>query len=143
MTELDFLQGIRQLYATFGKKLPEKDILDEIFRRVQDMPAEFMAFALTRLQDEEKLPANLGRYLAHEIWADWQIQNGLKTLAVQSVACKECDPRTPGWIPVIRGMYDYLAKCVCNSDTRYPEPGRTRQQLVDAGFILRPMGARQ
>lgn len=122
-----FLHRLDEIFAAFGKKYPERRIEDAIWRRICDLPDDFMAYAQARLEELDKLPGTLGRYLASEIWPEYQARHRFKGL--QDRNCPEC--RGIGAISAWdkRG-YAFSHRCICNGGTW------TRERLLESGMQL-------
>lgn len=77
MKMLEFEEGMDAIYAIFGKRSPEGRVLDVIWERIRWFPDGFMAYAKQCLENEEKLPVNLGRYLVDEVWPAYRQTAGI------------------------------------------------------------------
>ena len=113
-----FNQAMDEVFAAFGKQEPRAKILDAIFRRVQEWPDEFCAYACEALQDADKLPANIGRTMAG-MYSGWLVSQAAAGGAVQSgdPLCPECGGE--GWFMLYPanakpGTAPYAVPCMCN-----------------------------
>lgn len=141
-----FFNGMEDIYAAFGKKMPEDKIVQAIYKRVKTLPDAFMDFALKCLEDEEKLPQNLGRYLFRNLWPEYlALHPELK--AIEDIACcSKCAPDMPGyrkvWQPeLVLGQEDYtprIIRCTCgNAPNPKKEPIFTDDQLLNMGWLIK------
>lgn len=135
MNECVFTESLRRIYAAFSKSWPSNAIVDAAFRRVRDLPEDFMGYAENRLLDEVSLPANLGRYLLRELWPYYAAKNSLESA---KQGCPRCEG---GWRPVYRPGEIYPAgyyACPCNTDPRFStEPKPDDWELKAMGFVLK------
>lgn len=108
-----FESGIKKIYAAHGKSAPTGDILMAIFGRVVKFPDAFMPYAADYVCDVEKLPSNMGRFLAHEVYQEYLRTNPLAAVSVKS--CPRCDPLVPGFFYASSGTGGWvLLRCMCN-----------------------------
>lgn len=126
MNRAYFIQKLRDIYATFGKSFPGQEVVDRVFERVASMPELVMDVALSQLENEESLPANLGRYIALNVWPSVQAMTGRKGAGE---ACPKCQYGLPGRRFIYRGIYHYLAACECAG-------GPSDETLLAQGFSL-------
>lgn len=125
------MRGIRQAQAL-------KAWRDAIYRRISRLPDAFMFYAQRCLEDMEVLPANLGRYLLHELWPDYLGENPqLKRQPARSWGCSECEGY-PGtiyaWQKKGKVYYEFSLACVCKAGF---DTGWTRARALEHGFLLR------
>lgn len=141
MNIMVFQEGLERIYATFARKFPENDRIPEaIYRRVARLPDAFMDFAVARIEDMEKLPANLGRYLFRDLWPEYLDANPeLRERRYEQQGCPNCKHDNPGR----RLVYEpdgtsHLAACTCCTDRRaidlLGQP--TDAQIWDMGWTL-------
>ena len=93
-----FRQEISSVFAAHGKAAPTGLVLNAVWERVKELPDEFMPWASAELQDVDKLPNNLGFYIAKTLWPQWRAQNRNKT-AQEFHTCQDCNGRLdlPGY----------------------------------------------
>lgn len=119
MKRLTFEDGMDEIYAAFGKKSPEPRVLDAAFRRVENLPDEFMAFCVKRLPDEEKLPQNLGRFMLRELWPEFLDRRPeLRSQVMEHAPCQRCNMSDmPGYIRVwhTERREARVFRCTCNN----------------------------
>ncbi len=137
MNEFHFNEKLRMIYGTFSKAFPAQHIRDAIFKRVEDLPDAFMDFALKQLENQESLPANLGRHLREELWYDFLRKH--PELKAKVTACPECDnPDDPGtfWMLDGDGNYQHF-NCACGASHAYKgKKGWTKREAMRAGYTL-------
>lgn len=123
------------IYAAFGKNRPSSRIANAIYERVEQLPSEFMEWAKKRLQDEEKLPANLGAYLKNILWPEWKQANPEKIINVERQRCPRCAHNLPGfkrfWEP---DSTPHECACDCNHDEN---DRKNLGYLTDAEILAR------
>lgn len=126
MDRQNFDNAMNEAFAAFQKPQPRPAVLDAIFKRVSDLPDEFLAWAVDALADGEKLPANLGREL-RRMFPAWKAEN--TPVAQHDPWANECsgDPNCPdcggtGWHYVYPlgalykpGLAPYAVPCLCNT----------------------------
>lgn len=140
-----FMDGIEEVYAIFGKKVPDTKIVESIYKRIKKLPERFMDYAVKHFEDEENLPRNIGRYLLRELLPEFLNKNpDLKSCEIE--CCPKCDPSVPGW----RKVYEHektgwgdmiwkpiLVRCACrNAPNPRNEPVYTNSELEDKGYSL-------
>lgn len=140
-----FLEGIEDIFATFGRKRPDDRIVEIIYRRIIDLPDSFMDFAIKHFEDEESLPKNLGKFLLRDLWPDYLERNpDLKFKEIQ--CCPKCSPDIPGWRKVyIQEMTGWgekvwkpvIMRCSCgNAPNPRHEKVYTDLELQESGYSL-------
>lgn len=129
MRELVFSDALREIYATFGKTYPAQAVANAIFKRINELPDDFMAFALERCQQREDLPKNLGLFLRQQLWPDYRAAHPEVRQAQQ--ACPDCDKDMPGFFTAWRNGVPVTCICACNTNSDW------------VGKILGPMSKRQ
>ena len=139
MDNQQFGAWIRELYSIFGKNNPSEPIMSAIYRRVEHLPDDFLDYAMSRLEDSEKLPANLGRELYRVLWPEYLEKHPeLRGQEASRQACPSCSPDTPGffWAWALNG-HRYLLKCACNSrqDLAHLDAW-THERAMQAGLRL-------
>lgn len=138
MQRVVFDNCIDGIYAAFGKNEPSARISDAIFRRVENLPDEFMLWAEDRLADEERLPANLGAYLKNILWPDFKQAHPEKIVNIPKERCNRCGP-TPG-IKRFYGKDWEVFECACDcckNEWLIQRLGYwTDRELWDMGFSL-------
>lgn len=142
MKKLRYEDGMDEIYAAFGKKSPDRRVLDIIFRRVESLPDEFMDFAVERLADEEKLPQNLGRFMRFELWPAFLDKNPqLRATREELAPCPRCWPSSPQrkrfWSP--DGETHEIACDCCRDERAIRLLGQIPDgRLIAAGYLLAP-----
>lgn len=137
MREDYFYEKLREIYATFSKAFPAGHISAAIFKRVQNLPDDFMDYALTRLENDVSLPQNLGRYLRMELWWDYLEKHPEQSAYYQPIGCFRCKNQ-----PGIRLYWEpdgtvHPCKCVCNMDPRIAHiSAPTDAELLALGYFL-------
>lgn len=143
-----FTDGIEEIYAIFGKKVPEDRILNLVFKRIENLPDAFMDFAVRHFEDQENLPRNLGRYLFRELWPQYlELHPELRSKS-EDVYCPHCDMACgiPGrrrvWrlehLPWGDEYEPVLVRCACgNGPNLTNEPIYSDFELESMGFILK------
>lgn len=128
-----FERGLRKIYAIHGKKAPENpDVIEAIWERIEQLPSEFMAYAIEKLQDMDKLPQNMGKFLKVDLWPEFLSDNP-QLRAGASFECLECGGS--GFIHAFRideGSYNNIREafeCQC----RRGEQGWTREKILATG----------
>ena len=124
MDRVTFDNGMNEIFACFQKAPPRGAVLDAVFKRVGDLPDEFMAWAVDAFAEEEKLPMNLGRELLR-MFPAWKAAN--TPVAQYDPYANEAsgDPNCPdckgtGWHYVYPvncrpGTAPYAVPCLCNT----------------------------
>lgn len=142
-----FYQGLEDIYNTFGKKMPEANVVERIFSRVKDLPDRFMQYAVKHFEDQEKLPQNMGMYLFRNLWPDFLDSNPNMKSTLDVASCPKCDPNIPGY----RKIYEQektgwgetvwkpvLVRCACgNAPNPRNEPVYTDSELEAKGYALK------
>lgn len=137
-----FIDGIEDIFATFGKKRPEDRVVEAIYKRIKDLPDSFMDFAVKHFDDMEKLPQNIGRHLFRELWPEY-LERNPEMKKSEYACCPNCDPDLPGW----RKVYEQettgwgeqvwkpiIVRCACGNA---PNP---RHEQIHTDFELESMG---
>ena len=124
MVRATFDDAMDLVFAAFQKPAPRSAVLEAIFKRVSDLPDEFIIWAADALQDEEKLPQNLGRELLR-MYPAWKAENvpacqpdPYANEASGDPNCPDC--RGTGWhyvypIGCRPGTAPYAVPCLCNT----------------------------
>lgn len=124
MNRQTFDSAMGEVFAAFQKPAPRPAVLDAIFKRVEELPDEFVYWAADVLQDEEKLPMNLGREL-RLMYPAWKAET--TPVAQPDPYANEVsgDPNCPdchgaGWHYVYPvncrpGTAPYAVPCLCNT----------------------------
>lgn len=129
-----FEDCIDRIFAAFGKREPECRIMEAIWERVSYFPDSFMEYAEKTLKDEDKLPTNLGKYLAIDLWPEF-LGDHPELIAAKRHNCDYCDGS--GYYHVWRNddsAYngtEYQLKCVCKAGDR----GWTRAKIEETGIF--------
>lgn len=140
-----FFDGIEEIFAAFGKNMPDDKIVQAIHKRVKNLPDDFMTYAVKFFENEEKLPRNIGRYLLLELWPEYLKQHPEMKAAEKYFSCPDCIPGIPGyrkaWAPALvlgkPGFECRIIRCQCkNAPNPYNEPIFTDNQLLDMGWRL-------
>lgn len=143
----NFYDGIEDIYATFGKKMPETKVLERIYDRVKQLPDGFIDFAAKRVEDLEKLPQNIGMYLLRELWPDYLEKHSELKSRLDLACCPRCCPDLPGWRKIYQpevtgwGEETYkpvIIRCTCGNA---PNPNHEKvyqdYELENMGFRLK------
>lgn len=123
-----YFAKMAEIFATFSKKLPELPLLEAIWRRVEDFPDAFMDFALLDLQDQEKLPANLGRYFVQELKPEFDRRTSIDLTRPQE--CPECGGIDGHIHAYGRDGYPCCYRCICSGGNW------TRARILASGGSL-------
>ncbi len=134
MTEQTFSHLLGTVYATFGRPVPQGDIRAAIWLRVQDVPDEACGWIASKLCDEERLPANMGRALA-QAWNAWLMEHPERFARAE--ACPECrDGWLDCWSEQGGKWRHWVAPCPrCRATAG---PAETREQLAARGVSVMP-----
>ena len=119
MDRILFNTFMDEVFAAFQKPRPRDAVLNVIFKQVESLPDDFVAWAAEQLQDSDKLPLNVGRHLRKTLYPEWLSGH----LAPQAGGlsgdplCREC--RGEGWFLVWRkdagpGTAPTAHPCMCN-----------------------------
>jgi hypothetical protein len=134
-----FNQALRRIYAAHGKIAPANpDILAAIWKRVEDLPDAFMAYAETRFADYEKLPGNMGRELKCDLWPEFRGQNP-ELVTRREERCDLC--RNSDFAGMFRAYRDDEVRMLfCCSDYAQKNSLRryTRFEALNEGYALEP-----
>lgn len=121
MTKKFCIQKLIEIYALFGKKLPDKPIVDALFKVLQGMPETFMDYALERLESEEKMPSNLRFFFVNSLKPGYLAARARQTgnFPDRQAFCGRCNiPGMPGylrlWDPVQKMARVFRCLCNCN-----------------------------
>lgn len=145
MTLQEFTTGIEEIYAIFGKKSSEERVNEIVYRRVMNLPPEFMTFAVRHFEDQESLPRNMGYYLKQILWPEFLDKNPDLRSNQQRACCPNCCPEMPGWRRVFRiektALGDFwtpeIVRCACgNAPNPRGEKVMSDYELVQCGFSL-------
>lgn len=140
-----FMDGLNEIFSFFGRKMPDNRICESIFRRVKELPPEFMAFAVRHFEDQESLPRNMGYYLSRILWPEYLEKNpGMRANEIS--CCPMCIPELPGWrrawVEEMTGWGEKVYKpvdvrCTCgNARNPRNEAIMDDFELMANGFIL-------
>lgn len=143
-----FSAGLEEIFAIFNKKTPEERVVEIVYKRVKDLPPEFMAFAIRHFEDQNSLPRNMGMYLARELWPQYLERYPELQSKNEDVYCPHCDMACgiPGLRRVWRLQHlpwgdEYepvLVRCACgNGPNPTNEPIYSDFELERMGFILK------
>ena len=140
MNRQTFDNAMGEVFAAFQKPAPRPAVLDAIFKRVEELPEEFVFWASEKLQDEEKLPANLGRELLR-MFPAWKAENFSQPQHDPWANETSGDPNCPdcggsGWHYVWRrparpGTAPTAIPCLCNTVVDAWEDPPRRASLED------------
>lgn len=154
MKETVCMDGLKEIYAAHGKRLPDEGIRNAIFKRIQNLPPEFMSFAIAQLEDAPSLPTNLGYHLLRELWPDYRFQHPEITSVHDKVCCPLCISGYPGWRLVYKpettaqGVETYepvQVRCTCGniSNPAFRDwPVYSDRELEQQGYFLKYPGPR-
>lgn len=136
MTEQTFSHVMRTVYAAFGRTDPQGEIRSAIWLRVNHIPDEAAGWIATKLCDEERLPANMGRALL-QAWNAWLIEHPERFAPTED--CPDCEC---GWLECWSerdGKWrHWVAPCPhCRANDG---PMETRKQLEARGVAVMPAG---
>lgn len=138
-----FFEGIDRVFAAHGKIRVSAPVKEQIFKRVRDMPDDFMVFAEEELEDYEKLPANLGREIATVLFTAYKNRQQGIALSEITLQCPECDgrqyitayDRIPVTTPSGKDEHPFRTlHCVCNTQTH--EQRYSKNDIHKAGWLL-------
>ena len=137
-----FDSKIKETYATYGKPDPRPSVLEAAFKRVADLPDEFIVWAAEQLQDADKLPNNLGRELKKSLFPAWRASQ-MPTFTNEQYYADMCgDPDCPecrgkGWFYVWKrgakpGTAPTAIPCLCNlTCDAFPDMEIRKASLAD------------
>ena len=126
MDRTNFDDELNGLFAAFQKPAPRTAILDEAFKPVSELPNDFLFWAMDKLKEEEKLPANLGRELKR-LWPAFKAETTPVEQYDPYANEQAGDPNCPdcggsGWHYVYPlgkwyrpGLAPYAVPCLCNT----------------------------
>ena len=91
---------IRQVYATFGRAMPNGDVKAVIWDKVRDVPDEAVPFLADQLCNRDELPRNVARALS-EAWGAWKSANPARIVREHCPHCLDegvfhCWAQEPG-----------------------------------------------
>lgn len=139
MTRLDFTNAAELIFAAHGKKLPSTEILDAIYRRISELPPDFLTFAVRHLEDAVDLPKNLGRYLLRELWPEYLEKHPEQRAMQERQCCPLCAPELPGWRKIWGPAPDYqcrIVRCTCgNARALLDEPVLSDAEWQARGYF--------
>lgn len=130
---------LSQMYGIFGRSAPNAALQEIIHTQAGAFPGEFFEWACKRFFDLEKLPANVGRYLLHDLWPEWKRTNP-QQVRREHQTCQSCEGPLdlPGfgfyvWLPDENGHYwRHAQPCPCAQiphESR--QRGRTKREVWD------------
>lgn len=141
-----FFDALGRIYATFGKKVPQTEVIERIYDRVCKLPEGFLEYTVQYFEDQDDLPKNMGKFLLRVLWPDYLIKHPELKSTQEISACPVCDPGKPGWRRVYmpertgwgQSVYRPVhVRCTCGS---YPNPDQdkiyTDWELEDMGYLL-------
>ncbi len=163
MNQMTCYTVLKEVFAAFQRNQPRDDVLEAIYRQVEDLPDEFCVWAGEQLKDFERLPMNLGRELRRSLLPAWelmQVRNRQADLGADAGSwrsgredCPECralltdelgtfEIRGEGWhyvwpLDAKPGSAPTAIPCVCNYLAEMSMPGvrkMTRQEVQAAGI---------
>lgn len=126
MNRQTFDNAMGEVFAAFQKPAPRPAVLDAIFKRVSELPDEFVFWASDQLVEGEKLPVNLGRELLR-MFPAWKAENFSQPQHDPWANEQSGDPNCPdcggsGWHYVYPlgkwyrpGLAPYAVPCLCNT----------------------------
>ena len=127
MERQDLSEAMNVVFAAFQKPAPREAVLDAIYKRVSEYPSDFIFWAADKLQEEEKLPMNLGRELVR-MYPAWKAEttpveqwDPYRNEQSGDKNCPEC--KGTGWFycyptdPKLYkpGLAPYAIPCLCNT----------------------------
>ena len=149
----NFDDELNGLFAAFQKPAPRTAILDEAFKPVSELPNDFLFWAMDKLKEEEKLPANLGRELKR-LWPAFKAETTPAAQPDPYANEASGDPMCPdchgaGWHYVYPlgqlykpGLAPYAVPCLCNSTVdswEHPPRKASLEDLKRSGrWTMRP-----
>lgn len=137
-----FDERVKETFAAFGKADPRPAVLEAAYKQVADYPDDFIIWAAERLQDADKLPANIGRELRKSLYPSWKASQ-MPTFTNEQFFADMCgDPQCPechgkGWFYVWRrgarpGTAPTAIPCVCNvTCDAFPDIDLKKATLAD------------
>jgi hypothetical protein len=131
-------QYIAKIFAAHSKAVPSGEIAKALWERIQGLPDAYLPWAAAKLADYEKLPGNLGRELAGDLYSAWLSEH--RNRAYEPRGCSNCDGGTPGWYFGYRDddPVPVLLKCPCNADRKFADvPAVSPRELRERGMITR------
>lgn len=137
MEQRHFEQCMKDIFSAHGKSAPTGNVVMAVWKRVKQLPDEFMTWAVFKFADAEKLPGNIGFEIERVMFPLWRTEFG-KTAHVS--ACLDCDTATPGfftaWQRLDNGTFHrFMVKCVCNTGASFESmPRTTREQAQQRGW---------
>lgn len=140
-----FSDSVERIFAIFNKKMPDDRVIETIYKRVKDLPSDFMDFAVRHFEDQENLPRNLGRYLYRELWPEYLSENPENRAHVE--LCPNCLPEMPGYRKVWRkesycngekeDWFPLVIRCSCGiAPNPRKDPVYSDRELLDMGLSL-------
>ena len=153
MDRATFDDAMGVVFAAFQKPAPRPAVLEAIFKRVAELPDDFIIWAADVLQDEEKLPANLGRETLR-MYPAWKAENTPACQPDPYANEASGDPMCPdchgtGWHYVYPlgalykpGLAPYAVPCLCNTvvdSWEHPPRKASLEDLKRSGrWTMRP-----
>lgn len=140
MEKFKFSSALGEIYAAFGKALPNPAVVNAIYRRVERLPDDFMAYAVETLQDREDLPKNLGLHLLRTLWPEYLSRHPGLWARGEQYGCDNCRNLKPGngfFFVWDTDGHEKLAKCACNTNPDFASwPALTRYSALKSGLLL-------
>lgn len=141
-----FEDAMKEIYATFGKKTPEYNVMQAVYKRVKDLPDKFITFCERHFQNQNDLPKNFGKFVMDELWPKFLDRNPeLKGQRLYG-CCPNCISRIPGFREVyepflFKGEIHYtprIFRCPCgNAPNPNNDPAPTDDELLAHGWLLK------
>lgn len=141
-----FLNGIDDIYAIFGKKIPEDRVILKAYERIKDTPNAFMDYIVKHFENQESLPKNMGYYLNQILWPEFLNKHPEYKQMQKWECCSLCEKGMPGlrrvWKEEItltgkKILNTYIIPCICgNKPNNTNEPILNDSQLIELGYIL-------
>lgn len=141
-----FLNGLNEIYTFFNRKTPEYRVTENLYKRIDNLPDDFMQFAIDHFANRDSLPKNMGYYLKCELWPEYLDKNPDLKSTINYSSCPNCLPELPGWrrawVSEITGWGEMVYKPVtircacCNYPNPKNEPVLTDEELIAKGYYL-------
>lgn len=143
MTEIELRNFARDCYAALCATMPPvSSSAWAIWAEMcADVPLKAAPFIRSKIIALDAMPRNFGKTV-QGYFRDWRVESGEPAPAQKG--CGMCDTRSPGFFTVWgKNGARVLCVCRCNTDQTLP-PGSRRSpgEMVDLGYIVRPMSFR-